>query len=160
MTRLSTMVRKYKLLLFIILFVSFSVLHAQEPVSVGRSHNGVIGKHDVVNYHESGLATKGDAKFVFQWKGADWFFANKEHRDAFASNPEKYAPAYNGFCSNALSLGKGLVRTNGKVWHIWNDRLHTFYAKGGKKRWLKNDYSEMVAAADKAWQEELQKFAK
>ena len=153
-------IKKSKLVLYIVLLGNFSLLQAHELVSVGRFHNGAIGKHDVVNYHQLDRAAKGESELVFRWKGADWFFVNKQHLDTFASNPEKYAPAYNGFCSNALSLGKGLVRTNGKVWHIWNGKLHTFFAKRGRDRWLNNDYSEMVAAADKAWREELQKNAK
>ena len=107
-----------------------------EPVSTGRLNNSAIGKHDVVSYHESKNAVKGEKVFIHQWKGADWYFSSQEHRDLFAANPEKYHPAYNGFCSNALSLGKGLVKTNGKVWHIWKNQLHTFYAKKGKQRWL------------------------
>ncbi len=160
MTMLYNMIKKSKLIIFITILGCFSILQAQEPVSVGRFHNGVIGKHDTVNYHQLNRAEKGKAGFVYQWKGADWFFTNEQHRDLFAANPEKYAPAYNGFCSNALSIGKGLVRTNGKVWHIWNGKLHTFFAKDGRERWLENDYSEMVAAADKAWLEELSKQIK
>lgn len=143
-----------------LLFVlSFNTVWASaEPVSVNRFSNVAIGKHDVVSYHQQGAKEKGKKKFLYTWKGADWYFAEQTHRDLFAANPERYAPAYNGFCSNALSLDRGLVKTNGKVWHIWGDKLHTFYAKAGKRRWLTNDYAEMVAAADKAWQKELKKF--
>ena len=134
-----------------------SVVFAAEPVSTGRFNNSAIGKHDVLSYHQSKSATKGTKTFVHNWKGADWHFASEEHRDLFAAEPEKYSPAYNGFCSNALSLGKGLVRTNGKVWHIWNGQLHTFYAKPGLDRWLENDYEKVKADADKSWQAELAK---
>lgn len=142
------------------LFVSQASFAKEEPVSTGRFNSNAIGKHDVLGYHESKKAVKGQKTFVHEWKGAKWHFASKEHRDLFAKNPAKYSPAYNGFCSNALSLGKGLVRTNGKIWHIWNDRLHTFYAKGGKKRWLKNDYATMVADADRGWKKVLLKRKK
>ena len=146
-----------------VLFLVFGFVQqgfTAEPVSTGRFGNNAIGKHDVLAYHISGKTVKGEKTFVHQWKGADWHFATEAHRDQFAKNPAKYSPAYNGFCSNALSLGKGLVRTNGKVWHIWNDQLHTFYAKAGKERWLENDYAQMVIDADREWQKELVKFSK
>lgn len=145
---------------FFSLFVSQASFAAEEPVSTGRFNNNAISKHDVLSYHESKQVVKGQKIFVHKWKGANWHFASQEHRDLFAKNPGKYSPAYNGFCSNALSLGKGLVRTNGKIWHIWNDQLHTFYAKGGKQRWLKNDYVKMVVDADREWKKELIKFNK
>ncbi|MGH1428138.1 MAG: YHS domain-containing (seleno)protein [Arenicella sp.] len=142
------------------LFVSQLSFAAEEPVSTGRFNNNAIGKHDVLAYHESKQAVKGKKTYVHTWKGADWYFASEAHRDLFAATPEKFSPAYNGFCSNALSLGKGLVRTNGKIWHIWNDQLHTFYAEPGKQRWLENDYDQMLADADREWKKELAKLNK
>lgn len=150
-------IRLTKLVCFFFSLLLVSQQAFAEPVSTSRN-NSVIGKHDVVAYHEDNSAVKGDKVFIHQWKGADWYFANEKHRDLFAANPDKYSPAYNGFCSNALSLGKGLVKTNGKVWHIWKNQLHTFYAKKGKQRWLDNDYETMVADADKEWEKELLKL--
>ena len=153
---------KKPLILCFILLISFfhPALAAKEPVSTGLFNSSAIGKHDVLSYHKLSKAVKGEKTYVHKWKGADWHFASEEHRDLFAANPDKYSPAYNGFCSNALSLGKGLVKTNGKVWHIWGNQLHTFYAQKGKDRWLDNDYAKVKADADKAWQAELAKINK
>jgi len=100
---------------------------AAEPVS--KSRRGVaIGGHDTVAYHSlvqapQEKAISGKKSYVVEHKGAKWRFLSKESADLFAANPDKYEPAYNGHCANALSLGKGLVETNGK---------HAEWAKLGK----------------------------
>lgn len=144
------------ILFFAQLFAQFSF--ANEPVSTGYLNNIAIGKHDSVSYHLNAIPQKGDKRFAHEWQGAKWVFATAEQRDLFASNPEKYKPAYNGFCSNALTLNEGLIPTNGKVWHIFNDTLHLFFAERGRVRWVNGDYQVLRAQADQAWQDELAKI--
>ncbi len=142
------------------LLLSPSSYAAEEPVSTGYLNNSAIGKHDVLSYHQDKSAKKGSKTYIHNWKGADWHFTSESHRDLFAENPEKFSPAYNGFCSNALTLGEGLIRTNGQVWHIWNGQLHTFYAERGRERWMNGDYESLNKQAAAAWKEELAKFKK
>ena len=72
-------------------------------------------------------------------------------------NPEKYAPAYNGHCANALSLGEGLIKTDGTHWEIFDDKLYLFYAPRGRNRWLNaEDYRVYKVIADQAWQALIQ----
>ncbi len=102
------------------------------------------------------LAIKGTGAFTVQWKGAVWRFSNKESRDTFAANPEKFSPAYNGHCANALSLGEGLIKTDGTHWEIFDDQLFLFYAARGRNRWLGgDDYRSYKISADNAWKEIL-----
>ena len=145
-------------ILFFALALLSTLVFAAEPVS--KSKAGVaIGGHDSVAYHSlvrdpQAKAAKGNKTWVVEHLGAKWRFGSKESADLFAANPDKYQPAYNGHCANALSLGKGLVKTNGKVWEIFGDELHLFYAKAGRERWVSVDgISEYKAAADKAWAE-------
>ena len=60
-------------------------------------------------------------------------------------------PEYNGFCSNALALGEGLIRTDGSVWEFFGDKLHLFYAERGRQRWLDGDWKAYNREAAKAW---------
>lgn len=129
---------------------------AAEPVS--KSKRGVmIGGHDSVAYHTlsrapQAKAATGKKTYVVEYLGAKWRFSSQENADLFKANPEKYKPAYNGHCANALSLGKGLLKTNGKVWEIFGDQLYLFYAKKGRKRWLSvDDISDFKAVADAEW---------
>jgi YHS domain-containing protein len=129
---------------------------AEEPVSKSYFGSIAIGGFDTVAYHdqEPGQheAIKGESSYTVEWKGAKWRFANKTDMEAFAAEPERYAPAYNGFCANALSLGNGLVKTDGTHWQIFGNQLFLFYAVKGRDRWLAGDYTQYKADADKAWQ--------
>ena len=125
--------------------VSLSAL-AAEPVSKNR--RGVaIGGHDTVAYHSlvqspQEKAVGGKKSYVVEHKGAKWRFLSKKSADLFAANPDKYEPAYNGHCANALSLGKGLVETNGKHWEILDDKLYLFYAAAGRDRWTDGNWEK------------------
>jgi len=143
--------------LVVLIIVAFSA-NANEPVSKNFLTGVAISGHDTVAYHNIGnsephRAIKGTKTWKASWKGADWLFTSKADRDAFSANPERYSPAYNGFCANALSLGEGLIKTDGTHWQIFDDRLYTFYAARGRDRWLSGDFEEYKAVADKAWKE-------
>jgi len=131
-------------------------LQAAEPVS--KSWTGVaIGGHDPFAYHAlsrepHASAVKGKKSFVVEHKGAKWRFANAESAAKFKANPDGYTPMYNGHCANALSLGEGLIRTDGTHWEIFGDKLYLFYAARGRARWLDGHWETYKVDSDKAWQ--------
>jgi hypothetical protein len=145
-------------LLFLVMMISAGAL-AEEPVSKSFFGGVAIDGHDTVAYHgqqnRQHEAMEGEEEFTVEWKGAKWRFATRADSEAFAADPGKYAPAYNGFCANALSLGNGLKKTDGTHWQIFDDQLYVFYAREGRERWLSGDYQAFKAAADKAWLEIL-----
>ncbi|MBX2868029.1 MAG: hypothetical protein KTR18_05115 [Acidiferrobacterales bacterium] len=128
------------------------------PISTSYIGKMAIGGKDTVAYHsqesiEKHQATEGSKDWVYKWRGAKWRFASKESYDKFKANPERYRPAYGGFCSNALSLGEGLIKTDGSHWEIFGGRLHLFFAARGRDRWLDGNMEEYNAQAAKAWKE-------
>lgn len=138
-----------------LLFVGLAA--AAEPVSKSRFKGVAIGGHDSTAYHSlardpQAKALKGAKKFVVKYKGAKWNFADQESADKFAAEPEAFSPAYNGHCANALSLGEGLVRTNGTHWEILDDQLYLFYAAKGRTRWLDGNWETYKVEADAAWE--------
>ena len=141
----------------IMLFVSSS-LFAAEPVSKSYFSSVAIGGMDTTAYHlpdvqKQHKAVMGDSQFTVEWKGAKWHFASQASADKFAADPARYRPQYNGFCSNALSLGEGLIKTDGTVWEFFGGNLHLFYAERGRQRWLNGDWEGYKVQADKAWAE-------
>lgn len=159
----NTSLRKNTKCLFLALLASFlftisafDVVNAAEPVST--SIDGLaIGGHDTVAYHSfprkpHAQAMPGVQTWDVEYLGATWSFASKKNADLFQANPSKYKPAYNGHCANALSLGKGLVKTDGTVWEIFGDQLFLFYAEQGRSRWLSaENISAFKAVADAEW---------
>ena len=131
---------------------------ANEPISKHKRTGITIGGHDTVAYHDKEnigqhKATKGDKEFSVDWMGATWLFTTAENRDAFLADPDKYRPAYGGHCANALSIGEGLIKTDGKTWEIFDNELYVYFAPRGRKRWNNGDWKSYKSDADKAWQE-------
>lgn len=143
----------------LVLLTLQSTAHAKpEPVSTAYLSNKAIGGHDSTAYHRlpsGGKAIKGSKTYTTKWKGANWYFTSENDKQAFLKNPAEYAPAYNGHCANALSLGEGLIPTNGQHWLVLDKQLYLFYAARGVERWLNGDYKPYKALADKAWNDIL-----
>lgn len=141
---------------FLLLFAATPVVYASEPVSKSFFGNIAIEGHDTVAYHSAQAnadhrAIKGKSDYVVEWKGAKWKFLNAESAKKFQEDPIRYSPAYNGHCANALSLGEGLVKTDGTHWEILEDKLYLFYAARGRTRWVDGDWKEFKKVADEAW---------
>ncbi len=146
-----------KVIISALLFCVFSSSLYAEAVSKSYWGDKAIGSHDTVAYHSSHAKTEhkeviGDERFAVKYLGANWYFASQASADKFKENPAKYKPLYNGHCANALSLGEGLIATNGKVWEFFGDELHLFYADRGRQRWLDGDWKSYRKQADAAWQ--------
>jgi hypothetical protein len=137
-------------------FVVTSNAMASEPISI-NSKGITIGGFDTMSYHseegkEQHKAIKGKKDLSVEWNGAVWQFISEINRDAFLDDPERYRPAYGGYCANALSIGEGLIPTNGKTWEIFENQLYVFYAPRGRKRWNDGNWATYKIDADRAWQ--------
>src|SRR5579862_9841692 len=73
-----------------------------DPVNA-NSQGVAIQGFDTVAYFTQSQALKGDARFSYRWMGATWLFSSSGNRDAFAKEPERYAPQFGGYCSWAVS---------------------------------------------------------
>ena len=146
-----------KYLLFPLLTLLSAWCFADSPVSTGFFGNTAIEGKDTVAYHSEEVRTShremiGDKRFTVEWGGAQWRFASQASADKFAADPARYVPQYNGHCSNALTLGEGLIPTDGTVWEFFGGNLHLFFAERGRQRWLNGDWEEYKAEADRAWE--------
>ena len=143
-------------LAFFVFMLFASVSFAAEPVSKSRFKGVAIGGSDTVAYHSlvrepQASVVKGSKTFVVIYKGAKWHFADKASADKFEADPARYSPAYNGYCANALSLGKGLVKTDGSHWEIYEDKLYLFYAEEGRSRWMDGNWKDYKVISDAEW---------
>ena len=80
------------------------------PVSTNIPGVAIDG-YDPVAYFTQNKAVKGDEALVCDYNGTTWRFSNKEHRDLFLSDPEKYAPQFGGFVRNRSHITRLLYRT-------------------------------------------------
>ena len=70
------------------------------------NYSGIAIKgYDPVSYFVSNQALKGKETIKSEWRNAIWYFGSEENKNAFMSNPEKYAPQFGGYCSFAVNAG-------------------------------------------------------
>ena len=60
--------------------------------------------YDVVAYQTEERAVRGDANFRSDFDGKTYLFSSAAHKNLFTANPEKYVPAYGGFCAYGVAL--------------------------------------------------------
>ncbi len=65
----------------------------------------------------------GNAGITADWNGATFAFASEENRETFLSDPEHYAPQYDGHCAYGVAKG-GKVPGNPNLWRIVDDKLY------------------------------------
>ncbi len=66
---------------------------------------GVQG-YDLVSYHKEGGPVRGSGFHTATHAGVTYLFANEANQKAFAGNPEKYLPAYGGYCAYGVAVGQ------------------------------------------------------
>lgn len=117
---------------------------------VFATDEGALRGHDPVAYHVEGKPVKGVAEFSHDWNGATWRFASAANRDAFAADPERYAPAYGGYCAFGTSRGYK-VSTQPEAFAIVDGRLYLNYSTAVQATW-NQDRPGYIEKADEVWQ--------
>lgn len=136
-------------------FLSFGLLltvaiqvNAQKS-EVFVSSGSAIKGYDAVAYFTEGKPVKGDKKFSYNWKGADWYFSSQQNRNSFKADPLKYAPQYGGYCAFGASEGHK-APIDPQAWTIVDNKLYLNYDKDIKTKWTK-DQSIRIKQADMNW---------
>ena len=105
--------------------------------------------YDVVSYHTQTGPTPGSGWHVSEYDGATYLFANKKNKKVFDKDPDKYVPAYGGFCAYGAAVGKKFY-SDPLAWHIENGRLYLNLDDKIQAKWLK-DVSGYIKKGDANW---------
>jgi YHS domain-containing protein len=149
-----------QIMFLFLLFLAAGSANAQksskkfDPVFSSKE-DGAIHGYDPVAYFTNGKPVKGKSDITFAWNGATWHFATAEHRDLFEKNPEKYAPAYGGWCAYGWSRGYP-AKTEPDAWSIVDGKLYLNYNRAVKADWDKKQ-ADYIKSADENWAEALKK---
>lgn len=108
-----------------------------------------VGGFDLISYRQEGGPVMGKDSIVAEHAGRTYWFESEDNREKFRANPDKFLPAYGGFCAVTLALGRVTCPdyTNFKV---ENDRLLLFEVTGftnGRTLW-NSDVSGFRKQAD------------
>lgn len=139
------------------LFLSFAALSAfaTEPYNKTEEGGVAIEGYDAVAYFADAKPVKGSEKFEHEWMNAKWRFATAANRDAFAEDPETYAPQYGGYCAFGVSRGYA-VPVDPEAWKIVDGKLYLNYNKEVQTEWNK-DIPGYIRKADANWPDVLKK---
>ncbi len=140
------------LLLIVLLSASAAVGRAASAAEiVNATAAGIaVDGFDTVAYFELGHPVKGRVDQSVVYKGVRWLFATPEHRNAFAADPERYAPKYNGFCAVAVSEGAAAEVDFVNGWTIVDGALFMNWSASVKRIFL-TELSERLPASRRKW---------
>lgn len=123
---------------------------ATAATTVNTTFGGTAIKgYDPVAYFTQNHAVKGSKEFTLDWMDATWRFASAAHRDAFAADPERYAPQYRGYCAFAVSQGT-TANIDPQAWRVVDGKLYLNLSKDIQELWL-SDVSGYINKADANW---------
>jgi hypothetical protein len=129
---------------------------AREPqVFTGIIKGIAVGGYDPVAYFTVGKPLSGKPEFTHAHDGATWRFATAANRDAFATDPAKYAPQYGGYCAWAVSQGY-TAKGDPNAWSIVGGKLYLNYNRDVQKSWEKNAAGN-ITLANSNWPKVLDK---
>ena len=107
----------------IVMLLLGSAAWGQDAPMMAKEHSGVaiedwvdegmcapegiaVGGYDLVSYREPAGPIPGSEAFSATYEGETYLFAASANRDRFLADPERYLPAYSGFCAITLALGR------------------------------------------------------
>jgi YHS domain-containing protein len=114
--------------------------------------NVAIEGYDPVSYFNH-KPEEGQSDLPFTHKGVTYWFLNETNRNKFKSAPEKFEPAYGGWCAYAMGETGEKVKVDPETYKILDGKLFLFYNFWGNNTltdWNKNE-KQLRARGDENW---------
>jgi YHS domain-containing protein len=114
--------------------------------------NIAIEGFDPVSYFDN-RPEEGKNDLMYTHKGITYLFINQTNLNKFKSSPEKYEPAYGGWCAYAMGEKGEKVKVDPETFKIVDGKLNLFYNFWGNntlKDWNKNE-KNLKTKADQNW---------
>lgn len=128
---------------------SFTLISASYSQSTHHTEDIAYDGYDLTSYF-TGTPVKGNKNVKYTYQGTEFLFASEANKKKFISDPEKYLPAYGGWCATAVVSGT-LVKPNYSLFKIQDEKLLFFEVKAffnGRTQWEKDpDYHKALADA-------------
>jgi YHS domain-containing protein len=142
----------------ILIWFLFSVQFILAQSDDARKRNFNIKKsvaiegYDPVSYFDN-KPMEGESKWKFSYKGVTYQFTNAINLARFKTSPEKYEPAYGGWCAYAMGETGEKVKIDPETYKILEEKLFLFYNFWGNNTlsdWNKNE-KPLKSKADQNW---------
>ncbi len=118
--------------------------------------NSAIEGYDPVSYFDNN-PKEGEAKWSYDYKGIPYHFSSAVNLAKFKASPDKYEPAYGGWCAYAMGESGEKVKIDPETFKIVEGKLYLFYNFWGNNTlntWNKNE-RPLKAKADQNWKKFL-----
>ena len=106
-----------------------------------------------VSYLDQNKAEPGSPRFTAVHEGVTYFFVSDRQRVAFEKSPQRYMPAYGGFCAFGCSVDSEFV-PDPTSFEIINGKTHLFLKNkevDAKALWHDGDKDALLQKADAYW---------
>ena len=112
-----------------------------------------ISGYDPVAYFTDGKPVQGKAEIEYLWHKLRWRFANDEHRQSFAKDPDHYAPQYDGYCAMGVSNDDAAHKdtVDPEAWAIVDGKLYLVHNQYWLGVWREHS-DEYIKRANASWQ--------
>jgi len=113
--------------------------------------------YDPVSYSDR-KPTKGKSELKYGHRGVQYLFATPQNLAKFKANPEKYEPAYGGWCAYAMGETGEKVKVDPETYKIIEGKLYLFYNFWGNNTltdWNKKEKA-LKTKADQNWNKFVQ----
>lgn len=141
-------------ILFIAIFTFSTSLTFAKEAKLYSDDGLFIQGYDPVAYITTNEAQKGKKAISYDYKSIKILFTNKQNREAFIENPEKWLPAYNGWCAYAMAKSGDLVEIEPKSFKVIKGKTYLFYNTfwaDTLKKWNKGNDEEQLNNANENW---------
>ena len=134
------------------MFAALLVIAATPVLAKDVTHStpGISG-YDPVAYFTESKPMKGSGYHVAEYQGVTYAFASKDHKEMFKDNPEKYVPAYGGYCAYGVAVGKKFV-SDPEAWKVVDGTLYLNLDKDIQNKWLQ-DVPGYIKKSEANWKE-------
>lgn len=128
--------------LFVTLATLFSLVALGGAAAIAASSevtNSVVGVqgYDLVSYHLNAKPLQGNGNHLVLHKGVNYLFSSAENQATFLANPEKYLPAYGGYCAFGVAVNKKFIG-DPTVWDIVDGKLYFNLDNKVKNVWIRD----------------------
>ena len=125
------------------------VAESVRPFVIDPETGVAMEGYDPVGYFTEGKPMKGDKNFFAEYQGAMFLFASAENRDLFVAEPQRFAPAYGGYCTQTVASG-ALTPASPLNWTIHGDRLFLTRSPEANEA-FQSARKEAITAGDRYW---------
>ena len=110
--------------------------------------NIALDGYDPVSYFDL-KPTEGNKKFGITYRGIVYLFVSQANLNKFKASPEKYEPAYGGWCAYAMGDTGEKVKIDPETYKILDGKLYLFYNFWGNNTledWNENERALKIKA--------------